>query len=307
MSDDRRSAKTQRQAGQSAGGDEPCDSKVSQKSDPGNYVVRDGKKLRKFSSKDLSTKEFRDMNRKSHMQARKRAKAIAKELGTSRAGLPAQLGNLDDGDFALADNHEFLGPRRYILDTGSSYDLIGANLVPTDAKEMKYTSNEPIRLNGINGLVQVKDKIDIPIELPEGLVSPYLPKSSPAVLSIGIRCRQKGYDFKWDPYKEKPEVTDQSGNKIQVKVKGYEPYFYNLWYAEEAPPAESISTDADTKPLDEKDDHKVDDAILVEDPVSDTEAPAHPRTAAAKAKESNCKEEGQEEEDQQKTSWSTLR
>ena len=93
VSDDWRSAKTQRQAGRSAGGDESSDSKVSQKSDPGNYVVRDGKKLQKCSSKDLSTKEFRDMNRKSHMQVRKRAKAIAEELGTRRAGLPAQLGN----------------------------------------------------------------------------------------------------------------------------------------------------------------------------------------------------------------------
>ena len=56
-------------------------------------------------------------------------------------------------------------------------------------------------------------------------IDPYLVKSTPAVLSVGMRCIDDGYDFVWigskreDPYFVKPD-----GKTIPLTVNDYVPY-----------------------------------------------------------------------------------
>ena len=57
------------------------------------------------------------------------------------------------------------------------------------------------------------------------LNKPYLVESSPAVLSVGTRCVDKGYDFIWRGSKgESPYFVTPRGRKVILEVKDYVPY-----------------------------------------------------------------------------------
>lgn len=59
-------------------------------------------------------------------------------------------------------------------------------------------------------------------------IDPYLVESPPAVLSVGMRCIDDGYDFVWRGSKnQNPYFIKPNGEKIYLKVNDYVPYLTN--------------------------------------------------------------------------------
>ena len=102
-------------------------------------------------------------------------------------------------------------PIDWIADTGSAQDLLTDRNLPD---RFGYYSDSPIRLITANGesSSSKQGKVEVP-ELKE-IVKPYLVESSPAVLSVGTRCVDKGYDFIWRGSKgESPYFVTPGGER----------------------------------------------------------------------------------------------
>ena len=113
-------------------------------------------------------------------------------------------------------------PIDWIADTGSAQDLLTDRNLPD---RFGYYSDSPIRLITANGesSSSKQGKVEVP-ELSE-IVKPYLVESSPAVLSVGTRCIDKGYDFIWKGSKgENPYFITPGGKRVELEVRDYVPY-----------------------------------------------------------------------------------
>ena len=59
-------------------------------------------------------------------------------------------------------------------------------------------------------------------------IDPYLVKSSPPVISVGMRCVDDGYDFVWRGSKgETPYMIKPNGERIELVVRDCVPYLAN--------------------------------------------------------------------------------
>ena len=131
---------------------------------------------------------------------------------------PAEKRSLIEGSVQLPNVSWF-------ADTGSAQDLITDSEFPD---EYGYMSNDPVRLITANGESSSLKQGKVYIPSPGKDVDPYLVESTPAVLSVGMRCVDDGYDFVWrgskkqDPYFLKP-----NGERIYLKVNDYVPYLTN--------------------------------------------------------------------------------
>ena len=91
----------------------------------------------------------------------------------------------------------------WIADTGSAQDLVSQGELPDD---YGYYSSNPIRMMTANGESSSMKQGKVFVPRLCKTVDPYLVKSTPAVLSVGMRCIDDGYDFIWkgskgeDPY-----------------------------------------------------------------------------------------------------------
>ena len=54
-------------------------------------------------------------------------------------------------------------------------------------------------------------------------IHPLVLESTPAVLSVGMRCMEESWTFIWNPWKN-PLLISPSGKKIHLKVHGNVPY-----------------------------------------------------------------------------------
>ena len=113
---------------------------------------------------------------------------------------PAEKRSLIEGSIQLPNVS-------WIADTGIAQDLITDNEFPD---EYGYMSNDPVRLITANGESSSLKQGKVYIPSLGKVVDPYLVESTPAVLSVGMRCVDDGYDFVWrgskkqDPYFLKP-------------------------------------------------------------------------------------------------------
>ena len=81
---------------------------------------------------------------------------------------------------------------QWIVDTGSEQDLVDTERAVTLQKRINPA------LTPINLWINCADKIaDFSIDQLNEVVTPYVLPSTPAVLSVGQRCLEKGYDFVW--------------------------------------------------------------------------------------------------------------
>ena len=129
--------------------------------------------------------------------------------------MPAERRDLVEGSIQLPNVS-------WIADTGSAQDLITDSEFPD---VYGYMSNDPVRLITANGESSSLKQGKVFIPSLGKTIDPYLVESTPAVLSVGMRCIDDGYDFVWlgskkqDPYFIKP-----NGEKICLKVNDYVPY-----------------------------------------------------------------------------------
>ena len=132
----------------------------------------------------------------------------------------------------------------WIADTGSAQDLVNDSELPDD---YGYYSDNPIRMITANG--ESSSSKQGRVFVPKlGKTDPYLVRSSPPVISVGMRCVEDGYDFVWRGSKgEPPYMVKPNGERIELVVRDYVPYFANKSKTISTPstqPRPSIATPA---------------------------------------------------------------
>ena len=109
------------------------------------------------------------------------------------------------------------------MDTGSGYDLVARNEVPSVLMGFARHADEPLELHTANGATLADEVVDLQVGPLLEVVSPLLLDSTPAVLSIGRRCMKDGYGFHWEPF-ARPYVITPQGCKVTLEVEGDVPY-----------------------------------------------------------------------------------
>ena len=88
-----------------------------------------------------------------------------------------------------------------------------------------YYSDKPIRLTTANGESSSSKQGKVFVPELGSKIDPYLVRSTPPVLSVGMRCIDQGYDFVWrGSRKENPYFRKPDGTKIEMVVDDYVPY-----------------------------------------------------------------------------------
>jgi len=118
------------------------------------------------------------------------------------------------------------GPERWLVDTGSAFDLIGRSDVPdwcarlaTPTEGMVELSTGPFKQH----------------------VSPLLLESSPPVLSVGKRCMEEGYSFHWPSGRESYLISPDCVKHV-LGVDNMVPYLPD-------PPISGVSSPAPAFPV----------------------------------------------------------
>ena len=108
----------------------------------------------------------------------------------------------------------------WLADTGCGYDLVAKKHVDHVADRIKTAENS-ILFNTANGNTDATD--DILLRVDED-IEPYVLESTPAVLSVGRRCQEYGYQFHWPASSSKPYFVTPKGKKIELTVQDHVPY-----------------------------------------------------------------------------------
>ena len=85
------------------------------------------------------------------------------------------------------------GPKRWLQDTGSGNDLISKREV--DPRSKRIPLSDPLHLQTANDIISVKDRVRMKVKATNETIEPLLLRSTPAVMSVGFRCVEKGYKF----------------------------------------------------------------------------------------------------------------
>ena len=109
----------------------------------------------------------------------------------------------------------FNAPNRCDIDIGCGKDLIGLRLATQVQEYIKYVPE--FKFNAANNQVSVSGTLPITVGdsvfgSHDGEAAPCVIKSSPAVLSVGMRCKKYGMSFIWLSGKNQCAVT--SGKRI---------------------------------------------------------------------------------------------
>eukprot|EP00971_Amphidinium_carterae_P315691 6275121-Amphidinium_carterae.1 len=89
--------------------------------------------------------------------------------------------------------------RRWLIDTGSAYDLTA------------------------NGVMEASKRATEKVNTLRSTITPLLLDSTPDALSVGRRCMTEGYSFHWESGMD-PYFIDKKGRKISMTVDRYIPY-----------------------------------------------------------------------------------
>ena len=89
-------------------------------------------------------------------------------------------------------------PRKWIVDSGSCFDLINRNeLSAANARSMHPTV--PIHMQTANGTVTAHHELSVVIDKFDTDIHAIVMDDAPTVLSLGKRCMADGYEFHWKP------------------------------------------------------------------------------------------------------------
>jgi hypothetical protein len=126
---------------------------------------------------------------------------------------------------ALAANKLMLPVARvkyWLTDTGCGYDLVSQKHVRKIEDRIKKSKN-PLTFNTANGATEAEDDILLRLNELDEEIEPYVMASTPAVLSVGRRCLDFGYEFRW-PAGKLPYFITPAGVKVTLIVEDYIPY-----------------------------------------------------------------------------------
>ena len=102
----------------------------------------------------------------------------------------------------------FKNIERWIMDTGSGLDLVAYSDIVHVAKHMEE-AKLPVNFNTANGGTRGDQVLRASMPSLKEEIQPYVLENTPAVLSVGLRCKQYGYAFHWFGYKEPFLVTPE--------------------------------------------------------------------------------------------------
>ena len=101
--------------------------------------------------------------------------------------------NCGDGKWVFENTQE------WIMDIGSGHDLVTKSEV-VHAK--KHLIEAPaLNFHTANGNTQSAEVCRASMPPLKEVIQPYVVESTPAILSVGLRCRKYGYAFHWFAYK----------------------------------------------------------------------------------------------------------
>ena len=109
-----------------------------------------------------------------------------------------------------------------LADTDRGYDLVSRKHVSKIADRINRSGN-PLTFSSANGTTKADEDIFLRLDELDEDVEPHLLTSTPAVLSIGRRCLDRGYSFRW-PAGKLPSFVTQRGAKVKLILEDYIPY-----------------------------------------------------------------------------------
>ena len=119
------------------------------------------------------------------------------------------------------------GPLRFIVDSGSSFDIANMKECTRGSLARVVGLNPPLKMCTVNGNVTVANglRIEVPA-LRKGLRFALMPHS-PSIISLGRRCMLDGYAFHW-PRLQTPYLIDPNGQRIELEVGNFVPYISSV-------------------------------------------------------------------------------
>ena len=115
-------------------------------------------------------------------------------------------------------------PSKWVLDTGCGFDLIGLNDIHEADKSRIVEALSPVLLHTAGGEVKIDKSLPLHSPAIGQALEPLVLKSTPAVLSLGRRCRLEGYEFIWRSWAEAPIFKTPQGHRIPIEVINDVPY-----------------------------------------------------------------------------------
>ena len=110
----------------------------------------------------------------------------------------------------------------WLVDTGCGSDLIDKYEV-RNLKRFVTRAAKPITFVTANGRTSANDVARLFVEEFGEQIQPYILDSTPAVVSVGLRCAKLGYSFIW-PASGPPYFILRNGNLVYLEVIGDIPY-----------------------------------------------------------------------------------
>ena len=106
----------------------------------------------------------------------------------------------------------FKDVQQWIMDTGSGVDLVPRKEVE-HASQFFTNSDVATDFFTANGGTSTTEVIKATMPPLREQIQPYVLNETPAVLSVGLRCRQFGYSFHWFAHKKPFIVTQRTREK----------------------------------------------------------------------------------------------
>ena len=112
--------------------------------------------------------------------------------------------------------------KHWLADTGCGCDLVSQKHAARISDQIK-ASKPPLTFSTANGATDATEDICLKLDELGEDIEPYVLPSTPAVLPIGRRCLDQGYDFRW-PAGKMPYFISPAGKIIELVVVDYVPY-----------------------------------------------------------------------------------
>ena len=112
---------------------------------------------------------------------------------------------------------------RWIIDSGSGFDLISGQSLTKDDRRMITKTDNPCRMATANGITTADEQLSVHVNGINSAVDAVILDNSPCnVLSLGKLCMEKGFGFEWKPG-EPPKLLLPNGTVRVLMVDQYVP------------------------------------------------------------------------------------
>ena len=108
-------------------------------------------------------------------------------------------------------------------DTGCPFDLVGMHDIPAQDRRHIKNGRTQHSLQTANGVAGTQGRVDATVESLDEDIEAFVMGNTPSIVSIGRRCVDFGYSFRWDAF-ETPVLICPSGRTVRLDVINNVPY-----------------------------------------------------------------------------------